>query len=300
MSHRQHGTRAKYVIDRCRCDDCREANRVAQIEHRRRIEPPYVDARPAREHIEYLRANGVGLKTVAKASGVPHGALSKLVYGTSTTAPSKRIRRATLDKILAVTPADCADSAKVPAGPTWELLGEMITAGVPKGEIARQLGAQQPALQISRDLVRGSTVRAVAELHRRWTSGELVIHRRDRWGNETPVLPPAPDPGRARTAQARRDVETGRLLDLVEHAQRRRSEQADWRRSAACRGRATWMWFPSPGDRATERAAKQICGACIVRRQCLDANVAEPDGIYGGLSPAERRTLTATGEVSCG
>jgi hypothetical protein len=72
---REHGTHARYVVDRCRCDRCRAATREYERERRARIEPAYVSAGPARRHVEELRAAGVGLKQVAKAAGLPHGTL---------------------------------------------------------------------------------------------------------------------------------------------------------------------------------------------------------------------------------
>lgn len=49
-----------------------------------------------------------------------------------------------------------------------------------------------------------------------------------------------------------------------------------------------------PSERARrEEKAKAICGGCPVRAQCLDWALAnlERDGIWGGLSPWERREL---------
>jgi WhiB family redox-sensing transcriptional regulator len=58
---------------------------------------------------------------------------------------------------------------------------------------------------------------------------------------------------------------------------------------ALCRQADPELWFPEPDE--DDRAAKLICGWCPVRSECLawamDAN--EPYGIYGGLTPDERR-----------
>src|SRR4051812_1680110 len=115
MTDRAHGTRAKYVLEKCRCEPCTAANREYVRASSQRAAPAYVDAGPARRHITELRDAGVGLKTVAKAAGVSHGALSKLVYGETARGgkPTKRIRPETMERILAVTPADVADGATV-------------------------------------------------------------------------------------------------------------------------------------------------------------------------------------------
>lgn len=70
-----------------------------------------------------------------------------------------------------------------------------------------------------------------------------------------------------------------------------------WRRRAACRMTGSDLFFPV-GERdeaavAQTAAAKQVCARCRLRLHCLTyALVANPeDGIWGGLSPSERRAL---------
>lgn len=41
----------------------------------------------------------------------------------------------------------------------------------------------------------------------------------------------------------------------------------------------------------TLAAAKKVCSYCPVRAECLDANIDEPDGVFGGTSAKERRGL---------
>jgi hypothetical protein len=268
---REHGTHARYVVDRCRCDRCRAATREYERKRRARIEPAYVAAGPARRHVEELRAAGVGLKQVAKAAGLPHGTLSKLIYGDSARgmAPSKRVRPATAERILAVTPADIADGARVPAGPTWEHVERLVAAGVPRVRIAERIG-QTRALQLGRQWVQARHAREIAAM-----AAELA-----------PVEPADLVDDRDRITLA--------LVEMLED----RIDQAEWRAEAACQGRPTWMWFPARGDSATLRAAKRVCGACLVRDDCLTANLHQRDGVYGGLSARERRALRSTEEVA--
>lgn len=285
-SHRQHGTHVKYVIDKCRCEPCREGNRIYERERAARLTPPYVSAAPARRHVEHLAAGGVGLKTIAKASGVSHGALSKLMYGTGTRGPSKRIRPETSAKILAVTPRDAADGARIDAGPSWEILDALIAQGMPKSQIAERLGQKGPGLQLSRDVVTARNARAVAELGREWRAGTLTYERRSKHGVET-VTARAPEP-----VEQIDDLDAA-VLDLAATLEAR-IDQADWRVQAACRGRNTWMWFPARGDVETLAAAKKICDSCFVREQCLEANLDQNDGVFGGKSGRERRQLRKT------
>lgn len=186
-SHRPHGTRAKYVLERCRCEPCRADNRQKERERRLAIQrpdqvwAPYVPAGRARQHIAELAAAGVGLKQVSRVSGVSHGTLSKLVYGLAGRGPSKRIRPETERRILGVNAGHAADAAKIPAAPTWRLLDDLIARGWTRTWIATELaGKPTPGLQIRRDLVRASTARKVAALHKR-LEGQAGPGRRSRW-----------------------------------------------------------------------------------------------------------------------
>lgn len=185
-----HGTHACYVLDGCRCDRCREACRTYE-RHRGRAQrsgqPVTVDAGPVRAHVRSLMADGrgdnlgaVGLKQIAKVSGVAHGALWKLIYGAPDRAgPSKRVRRDTAERVLAVTRADMADGATVPAEGTWRRVDQMVAAGWAKAAIARHVhGPQAVALQLSRRTVTAGNARKVAALHAAWTAGEVEVEGR--------------------------------------------------------------------------------------------------------------------------
>ena len=64
------------------------------------------------------------------------------------------------------------------------------------------------------------------------------------------------------------------------------ASQWAWQSEAECRGESTEDFF-SPGG---EAAAKEICGWCPVRTDCLDyaINRPEPYGVWGGLNEDER------------
>lgn len=185
-SHRPHGTYVKYVQERCKCEPCRRANRDYEARRvsamRRRTWQPYIPAGPARDHVRRLAAAGVGPKTVAKLSGVPHGALAKLVYGDKKrgSGPSKRIRPETSARILAVTLDHAYGGQKIDAGPTWALLDDLISRGYTKTFLAQALGTKGPGLQVKRTLVRASTARKVEQLHAR-LAGRPGPGRRSRW-----------------------------------------------------------------------------------------------------------------------
>lgn len=143
MSHRQHGTRAKYVVDKCRCDDCTEASRVAEA-HRRRQRAygiqSYVDAEPARQHVRNLGALGMGWKRVARAAGLSPSTVWKLVYGDRTRfdGPSKRVRPATANAILAVE-LDLADGAIIDCTGTTRRIQALVALGYSQSFLAGRL-----------------------------------------------------------------------------------------------------------------------------------------------------------------
>jgi WhiB family redox-sensing transcriptional regulator len=72
-----------------------------------------------------------------------------------------------------------------------------------------------------------------------------------------------------------------------------------WRCSARCRGDDAVHFFApnhferKPEKDAREGAARALCRACPVRRDCLEHSLAtgERHGIWGGLNELERRRL---------
>jgi WhiB family redox-sensing transcriptional regulator len=73
-----------------------------------------------------------------------------------------------------------------------------------------------------------------------------------------------------------------------------------WQGRAACRGLDTEQFFlpdamRGPKKVARENAAKAICQGCPVLANCLNwaLAVAEPHGVWGGTTPAEREQLTS-------
>ena len=144
---------------------------------------PYVSAAPAREHLAALSAAGMGLKTVARLSGVSHGSLSKIVYGEPRQGrpPSRRVRPETLAKILAVRATDARGGQRV--GAESDVAARRRAGGrrLQQRFLARALGARadQPSLQIGKTMVRASTARAVQDLHRRLLGARPVPAGRD-------------------------------------------------------------------------------------------------------------------------
>ena len=77
-----------------------------------------------------------------------------------------------------------------------------------------------------------------------------------------------------------------------------RSRLLDWLSEAGCKGQPTEIFFAADNERGmklrrNERRAKQICWSCPVLEACRNyaLNEDEPYGIWGALTPSERRLL---------
>lgn len=292
---REHGTKACYVFGEwggdsangCRCDKCRAAIARYEQERARRIEPAYVSASPVREHLAWLSTQGVGWKRAAAVAGLSSSTVWKLLYGDPkrNRAPSKRVRPETAAKLLAVTPSHGAGGSRVDAAATEQHIATLLFRGWTKKAISEAIGNKGPLQVGGTGTVLRKTAAAIAALLDQSvpeTVGKSWSAHYKR--QEAPLEEPAePTP----IAYDARDRVTLALVELLEA----RIDQNGWRRDAACRGRASWMFFPARGDHRTLAAAKKVCGACLVRDECLAANIGERDGVYGGLSARERRTM---------
>src|SRR5699024_4387276 len=143
----QHGTRAAYVTDKCRCASCREANRVVQARARRQRaygNPAYVDATPVREHVRNLQARGMGWRRIAKTAGISPSVVNKLLYGSPTRGmgPSKRVRQRTARALLAVR-IDHAPGTRVDATGTRRRLQALAFMGWSINSLASRLGCDR-------------------------------------------------------------------------------------------------------------------------------------------------------------
>ena len=169
---REHGTRAKYSIDKCRCEPCTLANRLYARERERRLarirygievaEPTYIDAEEARQQILWLSSVGIGRRRIHEVSGVALTSIQKIASG-----ELRRIRPITAERILAVHKGAALPGSWTDAKETWRLIDEMVAHGIPKRQIALGIGQQGPGLQVGRRKVRRSTeakVRAFYEL----------------------------------------------------------------------------------------------------------------------------------------
>lgn len=170
---REHGTRAKYVVEKCRCDLCRaSATAYARDVNRRKAYGTYVsyvDAEPARRHVRRLGAQGMGWKRVSHAAGLSPSTVWKLVYGDTKRygRPSNRVMPKTAAAILSVE-LDLADGAKIDATGTSRRLRGLVAIGYSQSFLAQRIGVRPTnfgPLVHDRERVTVATARAVSDLY---------------------------------------------------------------------------------------------------------------------------------------
>lgn len=298
---REHGTNACYVWGPepgagkgCRCDPCQVAAKAVRDAAKLRTAPAYVDATRAREHVEWLGTHGVGLKAITRKTGVSGGTLCKLVYGQGGKPPSKRIKKATEDKLLAVTPADASDGARVDKAPMLADIATLTSRGWTKSAIARAIGVLETNLMPRGPQVSAGRTRAVHAL-----LDEPVPAPRTRTGlgakaaqayDARTVEVEDPNDALAEVVAARREVEELPVIDPEVF-------EAEWRRRAACRivpEAERWIFWPEPTDTQAIDAAKDVCSHCPVTADCLTyALEAGEQGVWGGTTDDERAYIIA-------
>lgn len=147
-ANHQHGTKTAYVLDKCRCRPCINAQVAGEAKRRKakafgRYEER-VDSAPVRAHIIALGKYGIGLKRLAKLAGVSNSTLGNVVYGRTERGegPQKRLERRTAEKILTVKPGMelIADGARVDATGTHRRLQALVAIGYSISSLGRRLG----------------------------------------------------------------------------------------------------------------------------------------------------------------
>ena len=167
-----HGTRGRYVLG-CRCDDCRRANTAyARSRTKRKIfhgADPLVPVEQVESHIAALRAQGIGIPTIADAAKVPRNTLWGILGG-----KRQFILSSSAARILTCDMSIAADNTRIPAGPTWRILDQLLDDGYTKKQLAQWLGKKE-ALQLRRGYVTVRNARAVERL-----AADIAAGRRRR------------------------------------------------------------------------------------------------------------------------
>lgn len=156
VANHQHGTYVMYKLDHCRCLPCTAACSQYNADRGRRQAygtwEPFVDARPATEHLRALSAAGMGYKRVAAAAGLDASHVYPLLWGRPDRnggAPRTKARRATVEAILAVpmpTVDDLGATVIVDPTGTRRRLEALIALGWTVQRLADDHGLDRQAL----------------------------------------------------------------------------------------------------------------------------------------------------------
>lgn len=154
---------------RCFAEPCRDASRERQNAHHRNKRRqqaygtwrPFVDAGPVRDHVNFLRASGMGIEAIHEATGVSTKSLSVLVWGGVGRPPSERVRPETAEKILAVAPdpALMLPGARVDATGTRRRFQALQAIGWSQQALADRLDTTQTVVG---RITRGEQTRVLA------------------------------------------------------------------------------------------------------------------------------------------
>lgn len=171
-----HGSRTTYVVHRCKCRPCTEANTVA-ARVRRRAQAfgrydKFVDGDLVRAHLRKLMAQGMGWKRIARAAGVAPSTTHQIIYGKyphrpespEHRPPRKKVRRDVAEKLLAVE-LDLADGAQVDATGTNRRLQALVAIGWSQAELCRRLGVLRTNCPLGREKVTKGTADTVRALY---------------------------------------------------------------------------------------------------------------------------------------
>lgn len=97
-----HGTRTRYVAG-CRCEQCRKANsRYAARRERIDYVTSKVDSTDVRAHVQWLRDNGMGTRSIAEAAGVARSTIAALECSPKTGRPKSTVDINVARRLLAV------------------------------------------------------------------------------------------------------------------------------------------------------------------------------------------------------
>ena len=72
-------------------------------------------------------------------------------------------------------------------------------------------------------------------------------------------------------------------------------ETPDWVRSSPCLGKASFLWFPPMEAKDPNQwyeMGRVVCSTCEVWQECLSYGKEEKWGMWGGLTPKERKSTS--------
>jgi transcriptional regulator with XRE-family HTH domain len=201
-----HGTPTGRKYHGCPCLDCYEAAAAYENTRYKRIGygtwRPFVDAAPARAHIEALHAQGMTWELIAKQAGMYVEELRRLRMPLGSKPRTERIRpeREALLLSLRFAVEPPAPKACVPSVGTARRLQALRAIGWPVRELAARSGVSRQAVSaaLRQDLVQAATHARIVELYddlhdqdpRRWGIDVVAVDRAVRAARRRKWLAP--------------------------------------------------------------------------------------------------------------
>jgi len=181
----KHGSPVAYVEHKCRCDECKEGNRVRAAQRRRlkaygQYQSAYVDVAPVRAHVRELTKRGWGVKKIAAKAGISVTIVRHVVYGRSpaeakkafaTPRPkrTKKIFRKNAEALLAVQYSleESTGGTLVPSVGARRRAQTLVYQGYSFGWQAKQLGISPSNYlnMLERDRIHADTWHKIANLY---------------------------------------------------------------------------------------------------------------------------------------
>ena len=178
-----HGSYVRYTIAKCRCDACREANRIQRAESERRKREGrslFVDAGPVRERWMKLRGLGMNDDEIERAAGVSHHTSQNLFRAHQRSGkPVNRMKRETADKIMAVRHRSIKPGQRVPSAKSREYVLDIMALGYSRSWICDHIGVSISNFSVlTAGEVRFSTHEAI---HKLWGMTTAPRSERNRF-----------------------------------------------------------------------------------------------------------------------
>lgn len=187
-----HGTRLAYVIDKCSCRPCRDANSAVRRQESKlkaygRYETNRVPIGPIQNHIQYLQDNGISVKQLAKLSGVSLSTLGAIKWGRTERNNQQytRVLKTTAAKILAVKPSldQMAVGRVIGSTGTRRRLEALVYLGYSQQELGHRLNISPSNMTafMRRDHVTAGGARKVTALYERlWNRPAIAEDHRTK------------------------------------------------------------------------------------------------------------------------
>lgn len=170
-----HGSYVTYKRDRCRCDACREANRIeyhARAKRKRDGRSKFVDAAPVRERWLRLRALGMSDDEIERVAEISHHTSHHLFRNHPNTGkPITRIKRETAQAIMAInTRRPLQTSVMWDATETRHMVLDLMALGYTQTWVAERIGVTLANFRLLRIPSVGVEVGTHIAIKRLWES----------------------------------------------------------------------------------------------------------------------------------